>query len=103
MSTRIFKYAMQPGQTLHVRTGRGNKVLLVDEQFGAPTLWIETDEMPSDEMRVFEILPTGAALKGYHTHVGSVVMREHGVNGSLVWHVYEVIGVPVLERKQLPG
>lgn len=92
MKKLIFKYDLRPNDRTLLVLPRGAKPLYVAEQNGKIQLWVEQDKRPPKEegilARAFLTVPTGVEfnLSGVHRYLGTVL----AVQGSLVWHVYEV-------------
>ena len=62
------------------------KVVLVDQQRGVPTVWLEvaTKDPPEHrQRRSFKVYATGEPVSDYDIHRGSYI------DGAFVWHVYE--------------
>lgn len=75
----------------------GSKFIHLAEQHGVITLWFEVyDTFPLVD-RKFQIFGTGTGPIGSHLECrGTVLMHD----GSLVLHVYEVIGEPLTKTKE---
>lgn len=93
MSRVIHKFRLDPSLLSCCNVELGGelgsaKVLLVDNQGGELTIWIEhwnPTSMSSRHIMQFIVLPTGGSFNcNYYRHVGSCQVDQH------VWHVYEV-------------
>lgn len=66
----------------------GAEIVTVAMQRGHPTLWARVDPSADEEVRVFEVVATGARFEGeYCLHVGTCF------DGGFVWHVLELVGL----------
>lgn len=84
MARKIFKYQLQGIEDEGIQMPKDAKILAVQMQGAAITLWAEVDEDNLMETRTFSIVGTGWTLKGLERkYIGTV---QH--NG-LVWHIYE--------------
>jgi len=86
----VNKYELPPGRT-SVQMPRGAKLLSVgrsSSEYAQDRLYVWALVEPGGPMepRVFHVVPTGKELPdGVRTHVGTV----HGVEGWMVFHVFE--------------
>jgi hypothetical protein len=80
----IYKYALPIQNEVTLEVPGHGQVLLVDEQHGSLTLWMEVDTDAPLKSRTFRIRGTGHPLGKSEGdfHVGSAKV------GEFVWHVY---------------
>lgn len=91
MTKRVLKFDVIAGGTTILPIGPWDRVLAVGEQGGLVRLWAEVEtDVKGSLRRDFTIIATGDPVAPDMRHIGSVVMRDHGMNGRLVWHVYEI-------------
>lgn len=86
MAKLIYKYELPTHGPLALP--RGAKVLSVGTQNGTPHLWAEVD--PDEhviEGRTFVPVPTGGGVYEGLEFIGSC----HGVEGWMVFHIYEQV------------
>lgn len=89
----VYKYELLPGKTT-IQMPRGAKLLSVGRsvsEYAADRLyvWALVDANAPAEPRVFHVVPTGKELPDVSlTHVGTA----HGVDGWMVFHVFEERG-----------
>lgn len=77
---RIYKWPLSP--TTSIPWSPDDRVLMVADQGGTPTLWAEQeDELPAPT-RLVTVVGTGMTAPAGLEHLGSAVC------GEFVWHVY---------------
>jgi hypothetical protein len=80
----IHKFALpMPVNAIYV--AKGARVLCVQNQDNLPCIWFEVDPDAPDERREFITVPTGGLVDLGAEYVGTA----HGVEGWLVFHIYE--------------
>lgn len=89
MGYKVYKYPLVDWLTKEYTTIEAPcsaKVVLVDQQGGVPTVWLEvaTEKDPGPCIRrQFRVYGTGHPISDYDIHRGSFI------EGPFVWHVYE--------------
>jgi len=84
----VYKYPMN-APVVDLDLPVGAKVVAVATQDNVPTLWIEHDQQPlTTQRRTFVGHGTGHPIPEGEVHVGSA----HGVDGWMVFHIYERTG-----------
>lgn len=81
----IHKHALKPGVS-QVWMPRSSRILDVHTQYGVPTIWVETDPDKAGSPREFVTVPTGGEVPPEGRYLGTT----HSVEGTLVFHIYEV-------------
>ena len=87
---RVFKWKLPAASHFELTLPRGARLLTVQEQRGELMLWALVDPEAPTETRDFRIAGTGHLIdEDANTlrYVGTVQMS----NGSLVWHVFEIV------------
>lgn len=80
---KVFKYQLEiTEETQKISVPGGGKAIVVREQDGLPTLWIEVFDNHEPIERYFRIYGTGWEINPSWTYVGSAFI------GPFVWHVY---------------
>lgn len=78
---RIYKWPLMP--TTQVPWSPGDRVLMIANQNGTPTLWAEQEDgAPPSSQRGIAVVGTGFEAPSGLEHIGSAVC------GEFVWHVY---------------
>lgn len=93
MSNKVIYKFPSPHRLKSIEVRVGAKVVLVDHQYGVPTIWVEMDLWaPREVWHIFSVA-TGEEnrIRDEWEHLGSVVVRpEAGSYGRiLVWHLYK--------------
>lgn len=81
---RIWKFPLAITDVQSVAMPRGARILAVDEQHGALTLWAEVDPSQPKVTRIIHIIGTGNPMP---EHLGDYLGTA--VIDPFVWHVYE--------------
>lgn len=81
----IYKYAINPGKFTLDLPGRAN-FLSVGMQETGPQMWFEVEPDLPKTQRHFTAVPTGGEVPHPRKYLGTV----HGVEGWMVFHIYEV-------------
>lgn len=86
---KIFKYTLAITDLQMVAMPIDAEILSVQDQHGALTLWAIVDPSAPVVATAFAVYGTGHPMYAdrEHRHVGTVQMHE----GSLVWHVFQII------------
>ena len=79
----IYKYKLVPRTP--VKMAAGAKVLTAASQRNDICIWAEADDSVGEELRYFEIIPTGGVIEDevQLKYINTVFVRE------LVFHIYE--------------
>ena len=87
---KIWKYELWAdgvADEVFISMPRGAKILTVQFQGGAPTIWAEVDPDERLEVRRFRIAGTGHPVTVLpKTYIGTCISET----SPLVWHVYEL-------------
>jgi hypothetical protein len=88
----IYKYPLFPAQ-LQIEMPKGARILTAREQDDTICVWAEVDTEQPSETRVLEVFGTGHLMREEmgvsREYIGTAFLE----GGSLVFHVYEYIGV----------
>lgn len=85
----IFKFELTPQHLQNIPIPENSKILWVATQFERAWLWVEVDPESPRVIRLFSVYGTGEPIPpGNRNYIGSFMLR----GGSLVFHVYEVLG-----------
>lgn len=79
---KIFKYRIER----QLEIPGGGKIVHVDVQDGAVTLWAEVDEEARTVTRRFRVIGTG-----WEFNPTGMVHLATVMNGNAVWHIYEEV------------
>lgn len=92
-TTTVYKYQLPSfSDVVDISMPSGAAVLYVDVQHGVPCLWARVDPDALAVRRRFRIAGTGHPLgKNVSKHVGTFQLQ----GGSLIFHVFEVVGPEV--------
>lgn len=82
----IWKYTIQPSMELNLP--KGAQILSVHEQGDALCMWALVDPEVETENRKFAVYGTGHEIPDQQM---KFVGTAHNNNGSLVFHVFEII------------
>jgi hypothetical protein len=80
----VHKFPMH-APVLRCEVRRGARVLCVSTQDNVPCIWFEVEPDAPDESREFIGVPTGGAIEPGAEYVGTA----HGIDGWMVFHIYE--------------
>lgn len=85
----VWKFPISPAGNLacfDLALPSSAKPVLVASQMGKTNIWFEVETDTPTIRRVFQVVPTGAAIAHGAQHVQSFMTN----NGAFVWHVYEL-------------
>jgi hypothetical protein len=92
----IWKFSIPASDSFVNIMPKGSTIIHVEAQFNNPYMWAEVDSGAELVEREFEIFATGQTIPDRdgvnRLHCGSFLMD----NGSLVFHLYEVIHITYL-------
>lgn len=83
----IWKFPIEPDCKISMPTGA--QILSAGVQFGQPCIWAMVDPDAPEETRYFRSFPTG---KTFDPRGLGFIATIQGIEGSLVFHVFEVFG-----------
>lgn len=90
---QIWKYEFAVQDDVTLSMPRGAKILTVQDQRGAVTMWAEIDPAAPREKRRFRVVGTGESLDPNRLqYLGTAQF------GVLVWHVYEHLDAATFDR-----
>lgn len=92
-TTTLYKYQLPSfSDVVDISMPSGAAVLHVDVQHGVPCLWARVDPLAPEVLRRFRIAGTGHTLgSNVGRHLGTFQLQ----GGSLIFHVFEVVGPEV--------
>ena len=94
MIKKVFKYTMQINDRVEVELPEGAEILTVQCQLDQPQLWALVDPQAQRETRVFRIAGTGHPIEYDMGSEYKYIDTFQMMNGSLVFHVFEMKGEP---------
>jgi hypothetical protein len=82
----IWKFTLEAADRQVINPPIGSQILCVQEQHGAPCIWMLCDPEKERELRVIEIVGTGHELdERDRMYIGTVQLS----GGALVFHAFE--------------
>lgn len=91
MNNTIWKYELKVTDHNRLELPKGANILCVQLQHGQPCLWAEVNSKEQEkEVRLIETFGTGHKLDSSPRKYISTYQLQ---NGSLVFHVYEYLGI----------
>lgn len=82
----IHKYQFDLASRVEIKMPQGAKVLSIQVQNGAPTVWAMVVTEAAFEIRVFRIYGTGSALDTFAIAGNHLATIQHQ---GYVWHIFE--------------
>lgn len=88
MNNTIYKYSLMLTDYHQTWLPQGAKLLSVQMQNGAPVLWALVDPSAQLEIREIRVYGTGHPVPNAGEHLVHIDTIQ---DGSLVWHVFELL------------
>lgn len=84
----IWKFVIEPGDTVIIGMPKGAQVLSVDSQYGVPCVWALVDPDAPKVLRKFRMAGTAHHVEKKHTKNFVGTFQLDG--GSLVFHLFDL-------------
>lgn len=85
--TTIYKYPLAITDRQQIKLPAGSIILTAQFQYGTLCIWVQVDTEQPIVLRSIIIYGTGHP----HNNVGRYIGTAQDYNGSIVWHIFELL------------